>query len=100
MMEESKVEEIEVGIIQFAKRIHPVYKLLKWEWWDGLPSEEQIRTTLREIIKDALERVDCEISTGGLWAKVEEDEEKRVVLMYGFKIEEGYIELNNNPDED
>lgn len=57
----------------YAKDILPLYRLLEWKWWDGVPDEIGIVATLRQLAY-ALEtnsRWITSASTGGLTAWVE-----------------------------
>lgn len=72
-------------IKEFAKKIAPVYKLLKWKWFDGVPSAKRIESVLLELLEHIKnEKGVSETSTGGLFARKEKDEEGRVTITYGF----------------
>ncbi len=54
-----------------AQKVAPIYRLLDWRWCDeGVPSEEQICTTLHTLLKElrASKKNITSISTGGLVA--------------------------------
>lgn len=81
-------------IKEFAKKVAPVYKLLKWKWWNGIPNAQRIEVTILELLKSIENNEgNCETSTGGLFAKKEKDEDFGITTTYGFKVEEYFYEI-------
>lgn len=55
----------------FAKKVVPIYRFLKWTWWrdnkDFAPTEQDILKTILNLITDLdITANDYEVSTGGI----------------------------------
>ena len=66
-----KVKEIWLSKVdEFAEQVAPVYKVMNWTWLDNkrTPSEEEIKTKLRDMIinTDNSNSLDYERGTGGI----------------------------------
>lgn len=76
----------------FAKRVAPVYQQLGWKWMhgdgpDNIPNEDEILTTLLELIQQ-LEDTYESVSTGGLTAYCDSKE-------YSFGLRIGLNEMGD-----
>lgn len=75
----------------FTKKIHPIYVLLNWTWWDiGVPTEKDLAKELTKLVENVKD--DCSYSaTGGLFCGIDTDGigQKRI----GFVLEE-YLPFN------
>jgi len=59
----------------FARKVAPVYRVLKWNWFglESYPREDQIREHIIELI-DKLSHEVLYISSGGIAVSIEEKE--------------------------
>jgi len=71
-----------------ARKIAPIYKLLKWEWRDeGIPDEIDIYDTIRMLLSNLKKDVDCS-STGGIFVERKKDEFGEKFINISFRIDE------------
>lgn len=88
-MEKKINTERELGraAAELAEEVAPIYELLKWEWQsEGVPDKYQIFDKIIELYDDLDEHKTSYVSSGGLTASIEQDEEKEYVKL-SFSIE-------------
>lgn len=81
------LKELKREIPDFAKRVAPIYKILRWTWWGKeIPDKHRITKVLNQQMEDMTENVKNEgFSTGGLSIEIEYDaEDGSTVGMIGF----------------
>ena len=78
------MEKEQIAFRKFAEKIQPVYELLKWTWHEEKvsPTVEQLTNLLIELLQDLRKNGGNDISTGGLFVKIDE----HGIIDFGFEI--------------
>lgn len=73
---------------ELAKEVAPIYKFLKWNWYDeGIPTEESIYNVFMELFEQLVEDDAEWIKSGGLVVSCREDEEGKPIYTLSFEVE-------------
>lgn len=76
-------------IYKFAEKVQPIYSLIDWKWRnEGVPTVEQIVSTVKSLIIDASEHNYKTAATGGIF--IRRDVEDETQWEFGMEIKGGF----------